>query len=285
MVNASVRGIGVAVMCSTCGLRPSARACRCSTPKRCCSSTTATARSENDDVALDQGVRPDDDVRVPALDRIANLLRAHRPGQQDAPDAESAAEWLEREKVLLSEGFRRRHERTLAAVLDRAQQRVERDDRLPGADVALQQPLHRDGADEVAVDLGDRPFLVLGQRERELLPVARDELAGAIEGDGDRVVIARMRDDELQREELVECEPPARLLRLRLRLGEVNREQRIASERQLELAPAAGRAGTARAGRARRARALATASTGSVRWPDTPVQNRQSPSQRRRRSS
>ena len=33
-------------MCSTCGRSPES-ACRCSTPKRCCSSTTATARSAN----------------------------------------------------------------------------------------------------------------------------------------------------------------------------------------------------------------------------------------------
>ena len=39
--------LGVAVMCRTCGERPSASAERCSTPKRCCSSTTATARSAN----------------------------------------------------------------------------------------------------------------------------------------------------------------------------------------------------------------------------------------------
>jgi len=38
-------GIGVAVMWSTCGARPSVSARRCSTPKRCCSSTTATPSS------------------------------------------------------------------------------------------------------------------------------------------------------------------------------------------------------------------------------------------------
>ena len=37
--------------------------CRCSTPKRCCSSTTATARSRQVDALLDQRVRADDDLR------------------------------------------------------------------------------------------------------------------------------------------------------------------------------------------------------------------------------
>jgi hypothetical protein len=44
-VRASVRGMGVAVRCSTCGLLPSTSAVRCATPNLCCSSTTATARS------------------------------------------------------------------------------------------------------------------------------------------------------------------------------------------------------------------------------------------------
>ena len=47
-VIATVRGIGVAVSTSTCGLAPFSRsASRCSTPKRCCSSTTTSPRSKN----------------------------------------------------------------------------------------------------------------------------------------------------------------------------------------------------------------------------------------------
>ena len=50
-VRESVRGIGVAVMCSTCGAAspgPFASSdARCETPKRCCSSTTQTARLAN----------------------------------------------------------------------------------------------------------------------------------------------------------------------------------------------------------------------------------------------
>ena len=48
-VIATVRGIGVAVITSTCGGQPalSVRAARCSTPKRCCSSTTTRPRSAN----------------------------------------------------------------------------------------------------------------------------------------------------------------------------------------------------------------------------------------------
>ena len=81
---------------------------------------------------------------------------------------------------------------------------------------------------EVEVDLGDRALLVLGQRERQQLAVARDQLAGAVERDGDRIVVARSGDHELQRDELVEREAAAGLLRLRLRLGEVDRGERVA---------------------------------------------------------
>ena len=49
-VTAKVRGIGVAVMVKTCGgnLPLRRNASRCSTPKRCCSSTTIRPRSKND---------------------------------------------------------------------------------------------------------------------------------------------------------------------------------------------------------------------------------------------
>ena len=54
VVMAIVRGMGVAVMTSRCGLTPSLafarNASRCSTPKRCCSSTTTIPRSKNDTV-------------------------------------------------------------------------------------------------------------------------------------------------------------------------------------------------------------------------------------------
>ena len=68
-VIATVRGIGVAVITSRCGgLRPlpSARsrsASRCSTPNRCCSSTTTRPRSANCTPSLQQRVRADDDAR------------------------------------------------------------------------------------------------------------------------------------------------------------------------------------------------------------------------------
>jgi hypothetical protein len=46
--------------------------------------------------------------------------------------------------VLFRERLGRRHQPTLRSALDRAQQCVQRDDRLSRPDVALKQALHRD---------------------------------------------------------------------------------------------------------------------------------------------
>src|SRR5690349_9914615 len=99
----------------------------------------------------------DDDV---GGERVRPLRLLRRAREQRATDAELETEVGDREKVLLGEGFRRRHEGSLAAVLHRSEKRIERDDRLARADVALQEPLHRSRAREVAVDLADRLLLV-----------------------------------------------------------------------------------------------------------------------------
>ena len=138
--------------------------------------------------------------------------------------------------MLLGERLGGRHQRALAACLDRAQQRVERDDGLARADVALQQPLHRHGLCEVEVDLGDRALLVLGERERQHRAVALDERRpGAPSAAATESSSRERRDDELQREQLVEREPAPRCLGLRLGLREVDRCERVAAQRQLEL--------------------------------------------------
>ena len=64
-VSASERGIGVAVSTSTSASPPPlrARSSRCSTPKRCCSSTTASPRRREADLLLDERVRAHRDLR------------------------------------------------------------------------------------------------------------------------------------------------------------------------------------------------------------------------------
>ena len=78
------------------------------------------------------------------------------PVSSTTRDPELGADALDREEMLLGERLGRRHQRPLTPGLDSAQQRVERDDRLARADVALEQPLHRAGPAEVGVDLARR---------------------------------------------------------------------------------------------------------------------------------
>ena len=261
-MSASVRGIGVAVMCSTCGARPCASALRCSTPKRCCSSTTATERSRSSTPSWMSACVPTTTSAPSAV--CARLLR-RRAREQRARDAELGADALDREEVLLGERLGRRHQRALAAVLDRAQDRVERDDRLAGADVALQEPLHRHRALEVGVDLAHGLLLVRRQRERQRLPVARDQLAGRAERRRERALALgrAARDPDLEQQQLLEGEPRAADLRLALGLRAVDRRRArrasAASPRARAARPAAGRS-SRRRGRAPRSRACACAS-------------------------
>ena len=114
------------------------------------------------DLTLDQRVRADRDPDITRGDQLVRGTALARGGarreQRDA-DAELGAEALDRQEVLLGERLGRRHQRSLSATLDGAQQRVERHGRLARADVALQETLHRRRPSEIGVDLGDRVVL------------------------------------------------------------------------------------------------------------------------------
>ena len=172
-----MRGIGVAVMCSTCASRFSASAVALLDAEPVLLVDDRDREIGELDVTLDQRVRADRDLCDAVSDLVADLLRAHGAGEKNTAHAELRTERLEGQEVLLGERLGRCHQRALPLVLDRAQQRVQRDDGLPRADVALQQPLHRRRLREVEIDLGDRPFLVLGQHERKHAAVALDQLA------------------------------------------------------------------------------------------------------------
>ena len=155
---------------------------------------------------LDKCVGADDDV---GSERRLPLALAGRAREERAADAELEAEVGDREEVLLGERLGRCHERSLASGLDRTQERVQGDHGLAGADVALQEPLHRQGALEVAVDLADRLLLVGRERERQRLPVAVDELARFAKARRERSFAFRdaARDPDLQDEQLLERQP------------------------------------------------------------------------------
>ena len=71
----------------------------------------------------------------------------------------------DRLQVLARQNFRRRHQRRLRAGLHRNGHGQQRDDRLAGADVALQQPQHAPRRAHVGLDLAHRFALRIGQRE------------------------------------------------------------------------------------------------------------------------
>ena len=94
------------------------------TPKRCCSSITASARSRERDVLLEQRVGADDDRGSPAARpracarALGALVAAGEQRRLRRPAG--AGEARERREVLAGEDLGRRHHRRLAARLDRA---------------------------------------------------------------------------------------------------------------------------------------------------------------------
>ena len=221
-------------MCRTCGLLPSAIAARSPTPNRCCSSTTATARSLNVDVSLDERVGSDGDLDVAGRDQLADvrvLALGEAAREERHPDTECREDALDREKVLLGERLGRGHERALAPGLDRPQQRIYRDCRLSGADVTLQQPLHRRGAGQVGVDLHDGVLLRTGEREWQRGSVPIDEISRRQQRLGHERLTFRSTaaQRELEREQLVEREPLTPELRLDERARTMQGHKRVGS--------------------------------------------------------
>ena len=164
-----MRGIGVAVITSVSGAAPLAESARrwC-TPKRCCSSMTARPRRWNSTPDWKSACVPTAICRSAArdpLERLAPLGRAHAAGEQHGLDARRLGERRDGRKMLARQKLGRRHQRRLAAGLDDVGHGEQRDDGLARADVALQQPQHARLAGEVALDLGERLALRVGQAE------------------------------------------------------------------------------------------------------------------------
>ena len=106
------------------------------------------------------------------------------PGQERHGDPEVLDEVGDRVPVLAGEEVRRREQRALAAGERGRGERPGGDGRLARADIALDEPEHRDRAGEVVADLADRRLLV--GRERRL--VAELACQRRLERDADVVV-------------------------------------------------------------------------------------------------
>ncbi len=134
-------------------------AARWRTPKRCCSSTTATPSDENETASSISACVPtiSDSSPVRQLrEQIGTPASRRRAGQQAGSHRLGAEQPLDRREVLLRQRFGRRHQHRLEVVLDGSQHRVQREHGLAGPDLAHQQPLHRRRCREIGVDLGDR---------------------------------------------------------------------------------------------------------------------------------
>ncbi len=99
---------------------------------------------------------------------VARLLVGLESRERAHLDGESGEALGERLEVLLDEQRRRHEHRDLLAVLDRLERGAHGDLGLAEADVAREQPVHRDRLLHVGLDLVDRLQLVgrLGERER-----------------------------------------------------------------------------------------------------------------------
>ena len=164
-----MRGIGVAVITSTCGGVPGLGG------ERGALLDAEAVLLVDDDQAevgelhllLEQRVGADHDPGLAAggvEQRLGALGRGHRAGEQRDPGrlvgaaehaalGEVAEHRGDRAVVLLGEHLGRREQRRLAAGVDDPQHRPQRDDRLAGADLALEQPVHRVRPGEVVEDL------------------------------------------------------------------------------------------------------------------------------------
>ena len=122
------------------------------------------------DVLLEQGDGADDDVHLALLDlgeELVAFLARQAAGDEDTPDLAVLEIPLDAEEMLRGQDFRRRHDGDLGLVRDGQQSRVEGDHGLAGADIALQQAVHRRGPAHVLGDLRDAGVLIVGQQEGE----------------------------------------------------------------------------------------------------------------------
>ena len=123
--------------------------------------------------ALDQRVRADHEVNGSAGElrlQLAALLCGSGAGEKRDPKARGLEQPPDVDVMLLGEDLGRRHERDLEAVLHRHQGGHQRNDCLAGADVPLEQPVHRDRPLHVFHDFRNHLLLIAGQFERKHPP-------------------------------------------------------------------------------------------------------------------
>ena len=164
---------------------------------------------------LEQGVGPDHDPAAACgqigeqPDALGTPLTAGEQGRLQPGRRQQARE---RRLVLARQDLGRRHDRRLAARLDRAQHGEQCHQRLAAADVALEQPQHADRLRHVGADLRQHPLLPRGQAEgqgaqhRPAEPAVAGERPPGLAGGA----LADQGERQLAGEQLVEGEALAR---------------------------------------------------------------------------
>src|SRR3989344_2236175 len=119
------------------------------------------------DLGLKQGVRADNEVNIEKL--LPFLVSGGRRGEDH--DLKHPLEELSQLAVmLLGQDLRRREDRRLKAVLHGQKRRQSGDDRFTGADVPLEQAVHRPAALEIGKDIRQDAVLGGGKNERDQPP-------------------------------------------------------------------------------------------------------------------
>ena len=163
---------------------------------------------------LHERVRADDEVDLAGRDRLAQaapLARGHAAREQRHAESRGGQEPLHGREVLLGQDLGGRHERHLLTVLHGEHRGEHRDDGLPRAHVALQQPVHGKRPLHVVADVLERGALSGGQAERQhgaervanAIVHARDECFAL----GFRLALPQQQA-HLEAEELLEDQPP-----------------------------------------------------------------------------
>ena len=205
-----------------------------------------------------QGVRPDHDPHRPrgqalehggarlSLDPAGQQLDAHLAPSHAARALEVAQQRAHRGEVLLGQHLGRHHQGALVAALHGGEQRGQRHHRLARADVALQQSVHRERSGHVGHNDGQGPALRLGELVGKAVQEPGHQCVAHPTGDLPRrhgvvqragVVLegAPPQDQcQLQAEELVEHEAPARRLHDVERLGPVNGPEGVRAVPQVD---------------------------------------------------
>ena len=110
-------------------------------------------------LVLEQRMGADQEIdlaRGEAVENAGPLAAAFAPGENRDPQPGGRGERCDGLVMLARENFRRRHQRGLSAGLDHPGGSEQRDDRLAGADVALEQAQHALRRGEIGIDVGER---------------------------------------------------------------------------------------------------------------------------------